>query len=167
MDPSKIDFSFMKSGHDLLVQPEASDADKIKVGALITVFAENSIKAAFQYVEHAKRNGVTTQDLKSSMKLEVFEFLKRDNIQEQVEEATQEITQDFFGAEDEDTADKEDILEDEMFVSEEELDTFSKSTCSCGHCKKINIVIDNWSNWTPSNDLEIILKKHIDAMPDF
>ena len=163
MEPNQIDYSFMKSGHNILVQPEVSDVEKIKIGALISVFAENAIKSAFQYVEHSSRNGVTTEDIKLAMKLEVFQFLKRTDTQERVDEASKEITEEYFGEEG-DEGEEKDELDDSPFMTEDELDTFTKSSCECDHCQKINVVMLNWDSWTPSTDLEKILKKNIDAI---
>ena len=47
--------------------------------ALITTSFQNSILSADIYVKHANRKIITTKDIQMAMKLEVFEFVNRDN----------------------------------------------------------------------------------------
>jgi histone H3/H4 len=158
MDQDRTDYTFMNTGQNMSGVERMSDSEKIELTALITVFLEKSITSAFQYVEHSNRNGVTTEDIKSAMKLEVFRFLHRENIHEDVQRVTKELSDDFFGLDTSEETNEE--MSDDDFV----FDSFCMSLCSCTECRNTNLVVSKWNDWVPSNYMESSLKMYIDAL---
>ena len=58
------DYTFMKSGFDNVQDAVSEEEAKQNAVALVVAFAEGAIKTAGKYVTHAKRKGVTPEDLK-------------------------------------------------------------------------------------------------------
>ena len=148
------DYSFMKSGFDNL-----DDPDKLveNVSAIISCFAEKSISTASMYIKHAKRNGITKEDIKKAMQLETFVFMKRENICEEILKIKEELqTENYDFDEDENI---EDVL-----IDDDELDKFEYSKCDCVLCKTLNTIEVKWTNWKPTSKMERIIKKNIDAI---
>ena len=161
MDLNNVDFTFMKTGggnNNFSI----SDDEKIDIYSLILTFMENAIKSASVYVKHSGRNIIQTMDVKLGLQQEVFMFLKRDNIKT-LEKNRKEIVKDYYTMENEEEyTDDED--EDNNIIENEKKEEFKKSTCKCEICENMNIINQNWNNWTPSTKLEEILKKNIDIM---
>ena len=147
------DFSFMKSGFDL-IQPD--DDEFRKNTAIVTVaYADHALRTAALYVSHHKdRNGITPEDIKRSMMLEMFLFKNRPNLLEKAEE----IREMLFGDEEIDSD------EEEVRVDMCHDDEFSENQCNCAVCKNINNIYKRWENWTPRSLFEKTIKKHIDRI---
>ena len=68
------DFTFMKTGFDLL-QPDDDEFEK-NTTVIIVTYAEQALRTAALYVSHhTTRNGVTPEDIKRAMMLEMFLFM--------------------------------------------------------------------------------------------
>lgn len=148
------DYSFMQSGFNNVHETDDTGENII---ALISLFLENAIKTSATYTEHSKRNGITKEDIKRCMMLEIFLFTKRDNTLSQLENIKNEIKNE--------TSDEDDDFNlDDITIPEDELNPFHLSTCECGLCKCLNNIYDRWENWAPSSPMEQIFKKHIEAM---
>ena len=145
------DYTFMQSGFDNL---ESNDIAE-NVSAIIAYFAENSLKTSATYVKHAKRNGITKMDIKKAMQLEVFLFSKRKNLTEEVLQIKNKLKE-YDSDSDEDV--------DDLIIPDEELDEFKNSSCSCVLCKTLNCIEIKWSNFNPTEPMQKLLKKHIDAI---
>ena len=80
------DYSFMKTGYSITgdEQRELTEEHLRNIEAMILVFTSNAIQTSFLYVEHSIRNGVTCGDINLALKYEVFKFIDRPNIQEQI-----------------------------------------------------------------------------------
>lgn len=151
MSDKKTDYSFMKSGFNNLIEPEKPDPEMIKnVTALVATFTENALIDASRYVSHCNRKCITTMDIKLCLMAETFKFMNRDNTVSLLK--WKEIVNNEDEYEDESDYSSEDELEEE----------FSKSECNCDNCVYINKVENIWNNWTPTTDLEKILKNVID-----
>ncbi len=148
------DYSFMKSGFDNVQQNDDTNENII---ALISLFLENAIKTSATYTQHSKRNGITKEDIKRCMMLEIFLFTKRDDTLSQLENIKNEIKNETFESDD-------DFDIDDITIPEEELIPFHLSSCHCGLCKCLNNIYERWEKWTPSSPMEQIFKKHIDTM---
>tara|TARA_Y100000816_G_C25999494_1_gene522190 strand:- start:404 stop:844 length:441 start_codon:yes stop_codon:yes gene_type:complete len=144
------DYTFMQSGFDNL---ESNDIVE-NVSAIISYFAENSLKTSATYVKHAKRNGITKMDIKKAMQLEVFLFSKRKNLTEEVLQIKNKLKE--YDSDDEDL--------DDLIIPDEELDEFQNSSCSCVLCKTLNNIEIKWSKFNPTEPMQKLLKKHIDAI---
>ena len=152
----KSDFTFMKSGHDLL---EKEDETLENVGSICMVFMENAIRNAEIYIKHAKRKSITPEDIKRGFMLEVFFMKSRPNMKEQCEEMKKKILE---------------IIKDEeengetMFIDEEEEESedeeFSESKCECPMCGCFNTIYTRWEKFTPDLPLEKVLVKCINEI---
>ena len=146
------DFTFMKTGFDLL-QPDDDEFEK-NTTAIIVTYAEQALRTAALYVTHHEtRNGVTPEDIKRAMMLEMFLFKNRSNLLEKAEE----IKKMLYG--DEESDDEEEVID--MTEGEEE---FSENNCQCAICKCTNNIYTRWENWTPESLFETVIKKHIDKI---
>ena len=143
------DYSFMKTGFD--VAGENAYEDHKNIVALVTLFGEHAIRTSFIYVKHAKRKGVTVEDIKRAVMLETFFFMKRPDVVEKADEIKKEL---FGGAEEE---------EEEEEEEEGEMEVFKESECSCALCKCINGIYERWDKWTPVGVMENILKKAVES----
>ena len=145
------DYTFMKAGFDNTVQEE--DDTEANAIALILAFAENAMKTSALYVLHSKRRGVTVEDIKRAMMLEMFLFAKRPGIIEQAESIKAELSQT-----------DEDEVEGAVDIDEGEEEEFKVSECSCAICSCMNGIYGRWEKWTPSTPMEEIFQKHINAI---
>ena len=148
------DYSFMKSGF-------GDDSDNISdeemqqnMIAVVLTFTEGAIKTAGKYTVHSGRKGVTPEDLKRAMMLEMFFFKKRPGIVEQAEKIKQELF----------TEEEEEELDEPLAMSDEDLEEFTESTCECALCKCMNTVYGRWENWQPQSRMEKLFKTHIGQM---
>lgn len=143
------DYSFMKSGFNMVEEPK-NEEDII---ALVAAFMVNSLRNCGIYISHCNRNGITREDIKRLLMLEVFLFVKRPNIIENIEEMKTILNQ-----EDSDEENEEDI--NEFVVDDDEIDEFCLSKCECAMCKCVNNIYTRWDNWVPQTNLEKSLKQH-------
>ena len=165
------DYSFMKSGRSLLVEPEKKielpDEEVNNIYAMITLFTENALVNACNYVKLSGRNGVTKTDIKHGLIFEVFEFIKRENLSESIKETVEELEQ--ICDEDSDS-DWEDIDDDLITNNEESIDDYSRVDLDKVDDKdrefiiKYNDYVDNWVDWKPSNKIEEILYNAINII---
>jgi len=145
------DFTFMKTGFDLM-QPDDEEFKK-NTAAIIVTYAEHALRTAALYVSHHEtRNGITPEDIKRAMMLEMFLFKNRSNLLEKAEE----IKKMLYG--DEESDDEEEDID--MTEGEE----FSENSCQCAICKCTNNIYARWEKWTPESLFETVIKKHIDKI---
>lgn len=145
---SKYDFLKSGSGNNINV----SDEEKLKLGSLIMVFAENATKNAATYVEHAKRTIIQIKDLEVCMKVEAMIFCKKTNIIQQADELLLDVLENQEEYENDDLSD--------LITDEEEEYTLSK--CTCELCQVVNNVDSLWKNWKPETPIDKSLKKNLD-----
>lgn len=150
------DYSFMKSGFNNVRGNDEDDKElEQNTLSIILSYAEGAIITASKYVIHSNRTGITPEDLKRGMMLEMFFFNKRDDSLERAIKI------------------KEEILEDEMAESEDidapnsiDEEEFTESNCKCSLCKCINNIYARWDKWSlePKSQFEAVFKKHIENM---
>ena len=179
-----MDYSFMKTGNSRT--PSSFNQNQLEnLHTILCLFTNNSIINAAKYVEFCGRDGVTQKDVEYGLKYEVFEFLNRGNLEKELEEMRNEIetfdeniklkSQDNVDDVDLDKQDddEEDDNLDELIVSDDEIDNFSRfldenfSKLTESHdivfIEKMHKHYDNWSSWDPETPLEKILKNAIDT----
>ena len=148
------DYSFMKSGFDNLVHEDPTE----NIASIVLVFMENAIKSAAIYVKHAKRNGITPEDIKRGLMLEIFFIKQRPNMLEQCEEMKKTINK---------------ILEEEDYESDEGFDEdyiinddepFRESECQCAMCNCMNTIYTRWEGFTPQTSIEKAMFNHINSI---
>lgn len=144
------DFTFMRTGFDLL-QPDDEEFEQ-NTAAIIVTYAEQALRTAALYVTHHKtRNGITPEDIKRGMMLEMFLFKKRSGLLEKAEEIKKMLY--------EEDSDNEDEV-----INMEEDDEFSENNCDCAICKCVNNIYGRWEKFTPEGLFETVIKKHIDRI---
>ena len=149
------DYSFMKSGFNMV---ENTNNDFIKDATALTFnFMENAIQSASIYIKHAKRQDITTEDIKRSLMLELFLFGKRNDHFQKIKK----IKETILKFDDEDCDEEED---DEFFVDNDKIQPFTISNCNCGMCKCLNNIYVRWETFIPKSNLEKHMKKYIDNM---
>ena len=166
------DFSFMKTGFSNLAEPEGVSEDfMIQIGGLIMAFMKNGVKIAAKYVEHSGRDGITPDDIKRALQLEVFQFSKRDDTPKNIEDTIEWLKNDVeeYGSLGERDCEMpeaaSDYLTDGLDIAKAEPTCeFSPSTCTCTTCVQMNAVNTLWEHWKPSTMLEVVLKKGIDKI---
>ena len=147
----KTDFSFMKTGANLTDDGLTTDY-KQTVVSMLTLFCENALNGGALYTKHANRKGITPEDIKRAMMLEVFVYTKRPDTLAQVETIRKEL---FSQEEEEESEDEEECFPEQPFT---------ESECECALCHCLNTVYERWAMWEPQTQIEILLKKHIDAI---
>lgn len=145
----------IKTGFNL-IKDDGQDVIE-NIASIVLVFMENAVKSADIYAKHAKRNTITSEDIKRALMLEVFFMKQRPNMLEQCEEMKKTI-QDII-KEDEEDSDEEFEIFDE---SEEE--SFKESECTCPMCGCMNTIYTRWENFTPETTIEIAMAKHIETI---
>mgnify|MGYP001223629962 FL=1 len=145
----KNDYTFMKSGHDNLVQPDNTQEN---IEYLVGTYAANAIQHASLYVKHCNRNVLTTEDIKRALIMETMCLKSRD-----MEAEIQKFKENF-----DEEAESSD--EDEAVSFDSEEGEFTLSTCECPLCKCINTIYTRWDKFSPNSLIETILKKRIDEM---
>ena len=144
-------YSFMKSGFNLLESEVLSEETINNLHALVYAFMEKAIISADKYVRHSGRNTITKKDIKLGLKSETFKFLKRENFLEDINRWSE-------------------ILDEEISEEDEEMDTivnnteyveFRKSSCGCSNCSFFNEIEEKWDAWEPHNQIEHILKNAV------
>lgn len=163
------DYSFLKSGGSTLVEPmKMTDKEIENIELILGLFVSNSIKTAAQYVEYCGRNGITKEDIRYSLRFEVFEFLKRPDFLEGIEEIKQEMLN-----EDDEDGDESDENDNSMIIPEDELHSFERisqdklntlNTQNREFIDKLHSYSNDWDQWTPVTPLEKILKNAIDKI---
>mgnify|MGYP001255622473 CR=1 FL=1 len=151
------DYSFMKTGFDLTESSNTNENLIEDVTAIVFSFMENAMRSSAIYIKHSKRNGVTQEDIKRALMLEIFLFRKRDNIMKHILEIKNELLKH------EEENNEEDDIED-IVIPENELDPFKESECDCGMCQCLNKIYIRWEKFEPQTNIEKLIKNHINEM---
>ena len=145
----------MKTGFNIV--ENSSDGDHIGlVMLLLMVFSQNVMDNAYEYCTYAGRGIVTPTDIIYSLKYEAFNFCKRKSMEEYLDEANfenDEMTSEN-GTDDESSCSESEDGETEFSQADSKTNKF---------CKDMNEINEFWENWTPTDPIESILKKSVDA----
>ena len=168
------DYSFMKSGLGSpgVQSPSISEVELENIEILLSLFMTNGIDNAAKYVTHCKRNGVTVMDISLGLKYEVFEFLKRKNLMNDIKKETEEYKKFKEELSDEDSNDEdEDEIEDNPnVVPDEEVEPFSRikpeyiDDSNREFVQKMHEYYDTWDSWEPDTPFNKILKNAINKI---
>ena len=146
----------LKTGFDNSIQNSQNDKSIFlkKIETMMLILLEKSMFAAINYMKAAKRNTLTSQDIRLGMIYECHEFMNHDDL---------EIA--FHNKFNEDSSDEEDENDDE-YSSVEEVDDDNEPFTNAAD--GINDVIDTmnkyeseWNEWVPKDPLQIHLKQAI------
>ena len=163
------DYSFMQSGlgNSSESKPSLSTDDIENIEILLSLFISNAITTASKYVTHCVRNGVSKEDIQYALKYEVFEFLNRSTMLDDIKQATEDYNQ-YIESLDSSDEEAEDAELDGIIIPDEEVDEFKRIDLSLidadnkEFIDKIHTHYDNWDSWIPDTPLNIILKNAID-----
>ena len=166
------DYSFMKSGlgSPSVQTPIISKEELENIEILLSLFMTNGIDNAAKYVAYCKRNGVTVMDISLGLKYEVFEFLKRKNLMNDIKKETEEYKKFKEELSDEDSDDEEDEEENSNVVPDEEVEPFSRikpeyiDDSNREFVQKMHEYYDNWDSWEPDTPFNKILKNAINKI---
>lgn len=165
------DYSFMKTGFSNVQQPRNEQFEE-QAFLLISLFSANAVQNAAKHVELCKRDGVTKEDVTYGLKYEVFEFLKRPNINEELEKIKEEIENYSSDEDEDDYEDVENIQNETNIVDDNKIEKFKRIDSEL--LQSLNIkdrefienfyrYSDTWDSWEPQTPLENILKSAINT----
>jgi len=163
------DYSFMKTGFNNVKSKGLSEEDIENIEILLSLFISNAISNASKYVTHCNRNGVTKEDIQYGLRYEVFEFLNRTTIMDDIKKATQEYNQYLDEHDDSDYEENEEEL-NSMIIPDNEINPFERinQDLICEQNKNFIETYhnhnDNWDSWIPDTPLNKILKNAIDKI---
>ena len=165
------DYSFMKAGRSNLKSPKKiSEKNKEEIEEILCLFTNNALLNAVKYVELCKRNGVT-KDIEYGLKYEVFEFLQRPNLINDLQAIKQEyesinncnceclcFEEECICECDENCESyKNEKLLESLICKDEDIDVFSRinnkyiDEKNKDFINKIHKYYDNWDSWIPQN----------------
>ena len=165
------DYSFMKSGRSVLNEPKKLSQKEIEdIEIILSLFVSNAMLNASKYVEYCERNGVTKEDVIYGIRYEVFEFLKRPDLMQGIEEIKKEYYEQFN--EDDEAEEDEEDEEDEnsIIVPDEQIENFKRidegkiNDENKDFINKIHKYYDSWDEWEPKTPIEKILYTSINKM---
>ena len=157
------DYSFMKTGFNPVRQESKLDEmDEMYIASLLTLFTSNSIVNASDYSDLCGRNGVTKEDMRYGLIFEVFEFLNNPNLVNDLKEVEKQLEYEYSDDEDEDI---DNIFNDKNIdkftrIDYDKIDRLEDEEIE--FVNKMHKYYDEWDDWVPKNELEIILKNAID-----
>ena len=174
----------MKTGFSNLIEPNQGPTltEQLEVSGMIMAFMKNAMKSAAVYVDHSGRSIVTPKDIQMAMKSEVFEFLNRSTLLNDINEMTRWtmencevatdgiVTQDdsaMNAEEEEESGDEEEEsdAEDEEKSDAEIEEEWYRSACMCDVCYSINNAVEKrWKHYQPNPGIEYIMWKRINEM---
>jgi len=163
------DYSFMKSGlgNSSSSKPSLTIEDIENIEILLSLFISNAITTASKYVTHCGRNGVSKLDIQYALKYEVFEFLNRSTMLDDIKQATEDYNQYIESLDSSDEEEESDEL-DGIIIPDEEVDEFKRIEPSLvdddnkEFIENLHKHYDNWESWVPDTPLNKILKNAID-----
>ena len=179
------DYSFMKSGNSNLIESnKLSDKEIEDIELMLGLFTSNAMINAAKYVEYCKRNGITKEDVLYGLKYEVFEFLNRPDLTQDLEEIKSEYDlindcecpcnceEELCNCEclDECPYNQNNKLLQSMIEDDNKIQQFSRiDTKNINESNeefigKIHTYYDNWDSWEPTTHIEHILKSSINKM---
>ena len=178
MSNKHTDYSFMKSGFSLTKEKKSKDSSNDQLDnimSMLTMFSSNAVVNAGRYVELCNRNGITEQDMKNGLIYEVFEFTKRPNFKEEMENIKEEIKNESDDEEEEEEEEEEENnnkeINENLIIKDEDIMSFSRienvndlESEDKEFVIKYHNYIDNWEDWKPTNIIENLMKKSINKI---
>ena len=183
------DYSFLKSGHNLVDEPKKfNQKEQENIMIMLSLFSSNALINGAKYCELCERDGVTKEDLVYGMRYEVFEFLKRDNLMESMDEMAKDYYEEMKNKSEDEEIEEEEMEEedideqeideddediDDLVVPDSEIEPFERikkdklnklEGDNKDFAEKMHNYYDNWDTWNPETPLEKILKNGIDKM---
>jgi histone H3/H4 len=156
------DYSFMKTGFDNPVSDTLLEIDLKNIEILLSLFIGNAIKNASKYIKICKRSGITKDDIVHGLRYEVFEFINRKSLHDDIQQSMDDYSN--WDSDEE----EEPFFEDECIVDDCDIEPFSRVLehdileKDDEFVKKFHNYYDTWSQWIPDTPMNKILKNAID-----
>lgn len=152
-----MDLPPMKTGFNLIENTEPSNETNIGlIVLLLMAFTQNVMEVANNYCAYAGREIITPTDMIYALKYEAFNFCKRKSIDQYLNECHFEDIEEDTDSNEEDTDSEDDEEDSDITFIEADSETNK-------FCKDVNEINEFWENWTPTDPIEAILKKSVDA----
>ena len=143
----------MKTGFSL-IEPVEPDQNLLnRLNNLLIIFAEKSIVLGSHYSKNAGRFNLSGMDTIYALQYLAHEFMDLDDLETLLEEKESMSSEEYESMSDSSEIGRDDILDDDLFSRASNVDNI---------CKKMNNYHDTWSEWNPTDDIEILLKCNID-----
>ena len=139
----------MKTGFSLIEPIRPDEALLNRLNNLLLIFAEKSILIGSHYAKYSGRSNLSGMDTIYALQYLAHEFMVLDDLEELLKE--KEIL-----------SESESESESDESMSEFSDDVFTRASDDDHICKKMNMYHDEWSEWNPTDDIEILLKRNID-----
>ena len=147
----------MKTGFSL-IEPTKPDPVLLNtLNNLLLIFSEKSIMLGAHYAKSAGRTNLSGMDTIYALQYLAHEFMDLEDLPR--------LLHDCNGDDDCSDSDSDDDCIDSDDDSDDDsgdCDEFTRATDEDSVCKKMNHYHDTWSEWIPTDDIEIMLKRNID-----
>jgi hypothetical protein len=159
---SPSDYSFMRSGTGASSVPVVETDVMRRLICIVMTMIAAATETAAMYAEHAGRRFVAPEDVHHGLRYQAREFFKRDNLEEEIADMECDLyeTDDDDSCETSSEEDEEDEEDEEK--KEEKHEQWTRSSCDCDACVKINSHFDTWDLWEPTDEAEIFVKRSVD-----
>ena len=143
--------SNMKTGFSLIEPVQQNNALLDRLNNLLIIFAEKSISLGAHYAKQSGRYNLSGMDTIYALQYLAHEFMKLDDLEVLLKDKETEADTDDYSSESESS-------------NEEEIDAdiFCRASDDDDICKQMNYYHDHWSEWIPTDEIEILLKNNID-----
>jgi len=143
----------MKTGFSLIEPPKPDTELLNKLNNLLIIFAEKSIHLGAHYAKTSGRYNLSGMDTIYALQYLAHEFMDMENLEQLIKEKE---------SNDSEESESENESESESNCEEIDDDTFTIASDEDSICKKMNYYHNTWSEWNPTDDIEILLKRNID-----
>lgn len=141
-----------------------------EVLAILGVFTDDALRLSGLYCLHSGRHSVTKKDTILALKTRAYHgdsFWNRSDIQQRITEMKQILAEHEHEVEEQHSEESESDYDenvDEEEMSEEDVDSFIKSECTCEICTTLNEIQEKWETWYPTDHLNISIKNSINSI---
>lgn len=146
------------------------------IAAALTSLIQKAIENAGTYVQHAKRNVITSKDIVLCLQYEAHEFFQRPSLEHDLQEIINSIHSESDSeseSESETNSESEMELETETETETGENgnsantdpeDEFTYSQCKCDLCEQIHTYHHNWDSFNPTDPIVSSIKNAVNSI---
>lgn len=143
----------MKTGFSLIEQFQPDQDLLDRLNNLLIIFAEKSIILGAHYSKNSGRFNLSGIDTIYALQYLAHEFMDLEDLEVLLKEKESMSSDESESMSDSSDMENEDADDDDIFCRASDDDDI---------CKKMNYYHDTWSEWNPTDDIEILLKVNID-----
>ena len=163
----------MKTGFNILVESQQQNVLGeelvLKIEAILCELMQSAMVTAGEYANSAKRNCVTSTDMRYAMIYEAHEFWNRPDLEEKMVEHMKHLQEDDLEEDESEyefCSDDEDNEEEPLSKSQDSDPDDAFCRASDGVSAKIALInkyVDEWASWNPDDPIKSALKNAIDS----